>query len=349
MEKQYIQLANLILNAIDRLRQERYQEICQKMYNFSTRCLEMSKQGRLYEIAVAKYWHRSVEKMRQRITRNLSDFSYTFNQFRDFINLPPIEAPKISDIYAELVELEEEYGDFEFDLEERTISVFTEPITFDDIALGTFEIKLQIDQVQNLFRESPYRVIAQDPNPAAADDGVTHPHVSAERVCEGDGHAAITKALEQGRISDFFSIVTGILSTYNPDSPYVSLSDWQGYGCYDCGHTMASDDSYYCEHCMNDFCSQCSTYCQVCETSICLGCAVSCTACNEPICKKCIYECKDCHDPFCRDCLSEEYLCEDCVEQRKGTNDEEQEEYQEEQSPSPSIQPIRLGQADIHA
>jgi len=70
-------------------------------------------------------------------------------------------------------------------------------------------------------------------------------------VCEGDGAAAIKAALEEGRLCDFFSMVGSILNTYNPDNPYVALSDWDGVACYECGYVMDYESSYYCTYCDN--------------------------------------------------------------------------------------------------
>ena len=60
--------------------------------------------------------------------------------------------------------------------------------------------------------------------------------------------------------------------TYNAESPYVSLDDWEGRPCYDCGYTTHEDDCFWCEGCDNDFCEECYSYCCSCDVSLCQGC-----------------------------------------------------------------------------
>ena len=147
----------------------------------------------------------------------------------------------IIDIYADLVALDEEFAEVSFDRRGQTISVTTEPIELEGVYLGPFEIRLDWSDLAE-GHPGNYRVIAVDANPAAANESVTHPHVQDEAVCEGEGRQPIRKALEQGRLLDFFVIVANLLRTYNSDSPYVSLSDWHGVECADCGTTVSDDD-----------------------------------------------------------------------------------------------------------
>jgi hypothetical protein len=256
---------------------------------------------------------------------------------------------KSSDMFAELLQIEDEFGELKYDLNDKTLSVITDPITLEGFAFGPFEIRLFVREIGRLYSESPYKAIALEPNRAAADENVTHPHVSSERVCEGDGHVTIIKAIEQGRLCDFYSMVVSILQTYNPDSPYVSLNDWQGVSCYDCGDIVSGDDCYYCECCDRDYCTRCSTYCHICETTICLCCAYSCPSCNKPACRGCTVKCKECEETFCEDCLTEDGMCKDCEEQRKDNENEEQKEESTESKPGVAVQSDSVGQAAVHA
>jgi len=221
-----IKLSNLFLDALNELKMARLQKIRDSLEEFSCKCKEATKDIHLYFAAVEKGWLGSTEKIGTRVNRNVSDFSYHLQRFKDLINSDETRLPKLADIFAELSQIDQEIGEYQYDLKERTISVITEPITLDDIPFGPFEIKLFIDQIHKVYTDNPYRVIALEPNPAGADDNVTHPHVSSEKLCEGDGVVSIRKSLEQGRFCDFFTIVVSILKTYNPDSPYVSLDDW---------------------------------------------------------------------------------------------------------------------------
>ena len=90
------------------------------------------------------------------------------------------------------------------------------------------------------------------PIPLRSNEDVTHPHVSDEAVCEGDGRVPIRKALEQGRLLDFFVIVRNLLQTYNSGSPFVSLDDWEGIRCADCGASAGEDERWTCVKCESD-------------------------------------------------------------------------------------------------
>ena len=150
--------------------------------------------------------------------------------------------PKLSLVVEELTQVQQEFGDLEFNKAEDTISVVTEPITLEDVYLGPFRIQLELNKLSELYQGGAYHVIALEPNLAATDASVTHPHVSNDRLCEGDGYAAIRAALEQGRLCDFFTLVRSILNTYSPDSPYVRLDEWDSTPCYECGYVMNSDN-----------------------------------------------------------------------------------------------------------
>ena len=224
--KNIVRLSNLLLETLCELKQQRLRQIQGSFEDFSNRCSDATKDSHLFYAAIEKGWLSSAEKVISRVSRNLNDFSYYLQRFKELISADETVLPKLSEVYAELIQIEQEFGEIKFDPNEKTISVITEPITLDDIPFGPFEIKLFIGQIHKLYTDSPYRVIALEPNPAGADDSVTHPHVSSERLCEGDGHVSIKRALEQGRFCDFFTMIVGVLQTYNPDSPYISLDDW---------------------------------------------------------------------------------------------------------------------------
>ena len=348
-QKKLIRLADMILGAVCQLKKQHLRQIQSNLEDFCKKCSEASKDSHLFYAAVERNWLSSVEKIRLRISRNLNDFSYNLQRFKEMLNTDRPKLPKLSDVFAELNQIEQDIGELQFDLKEETISVITDSVSLEDIAFGSFEIKLNIGEIRSLYTESPYRVIALEPNPAGSDSCVTHPHVSNEKLCEGDGHTAIRRSLEDGRLCDFFTMIVNILQTYNPDSPYVSLDDWEGISCYDCGYTVAGDDCYYCEYCEQDYCSQCSSYCQMCDTTICLGCAYECPSCNEPVCKSCTAACKECEETFCKDCLTEEGLCQNCEENRKENSDEEQESKSEIAETNTAVQSHSMGETAIHA
>jgi hypothetical protein len=121
-------------------------------------------------------------------------------------------------------------------------------------------------------------------NPAATNDSVTHPHVDGEALCEGEGRQPIRRALEQGRLLDFFVIIANLLRTYNSDSPYVSLSDWHGVECFDCGTTVCDDERWTCEKCDTTVCGECYSNCPECDGIFCDACVTRCEGCDENHC-----------------------------------------------------------------
>ena len=348
-QKKLIRLSSLLLDSLYELKKARLWQIQNVMEDFGLRCSDTTKDSHLFHAAIGRNWITSAEQIVLRVSRNLNDFSHYLQRFKELVNTDETVLPNLADIFAELIQIEQEFGEIKFDSNEKTLSITTEPITLNDIPLGPFEIQLAIDQISKLYSDAPYRIIALEPNPAGSNEDVTHPHVSSERLCEGDGHVAIRSAIEHGRFCDFFTMAINILQTYNPDSPYVSLDDWEGASCYDCGSTVSDDDRYYCEYCDRDYCSECSSYCQKCDTTVCLGCAYECPSCNEPVCRNCTAKCGDCEQTFCKDCLDEEGLCQDCQEQRKESENEEQEQLSEEPKADASIQSDSLGETTIHA
>ncbi|MEX2673359.1 MAG: hypothetical protein WD294_14755 [Phycisphaeraceae bacterium] len=110
------------------------------------------------------------------------------------------------------------------------------------------------------------------------------PHPMPQAV---DAGVAIRAALTSGRLCDFFLLVASVLTTYNSGSPYVSLDEWYGDPCSDCGRRMHENDSISCENCEQDYCSACTGCCDCCDQTHCLGCLKTCTACKEDLCDHC--------------------------------------------------------------
>ena len=341
--KDKIKLSYLLLNAVQELKVAKLQHIQGKLSDFCSKCAEITKSSNIYHVAVDKHWFISAEKIETKFSRNINELTHHLYQFKDIVDHNEGKPQNLSGIYADISQIEQEFGELKYNLKEKTISVITDPIELEGIPLGSFEIRLFINLISRLYSDLPYSIIALEPNAAATDENITHPHVSNETLCEGDGYNAIRRAIEQGRFYDFFTLVINILNTYNPSSPYVSLGDWSGVYCYECNDVVSGDDRYSCEDCQNDFCCDCSTYCKVCETTICLTCSIECTSCKDPVCKFCAIMCSDCEKIFCPDCLNDDNLCNQCQEKR------EEQEYDEEPETSSAIQPDSLGQTAVHA
>jgi hypothetical protein len=229
--------------------------------------------------------------------------------------------PSLRDLLRDLEQLEQEFGTWKYDARHKLLCVSIEPVTLRDIYLGPFEIHLNIGR---LSASDPVRGIvveALDPHPAGSDSGVTHPHVSSGKLCAGDASAAIANALQAGRICDVFIMVRSVLTTYNPSSPYVSLEEWDGIACYNCGYTTSEDNRHYCESCDRDFCGDCFSYCRDCDSSFCIGCLSACHICGDEYCEDCLSCCDRCGQRVCKDC-SDGDLCQRCREEEEDEQEE---------------------------
>jgi hypothetical protein len=236
--------------------------------------------------------------------------------------MPVFTQPTLRAIYEELTQVQEEFDTLSFDFKENRLSIETEPVELENIYLGPFQIELHLKSLWQHTTHGSYRVIAQDPHPASGNEDVTHPHVNANRLCEGDGPAAITMALASGRLFDFFSLVANILKTYNSSSAYVRLDDWIGRDCYECGSRMSDDEVYYCQFCSSEFCEDCSSSCRVCETSACTNCLETCICCDERVCKDCLKVCRECGGLYCTSCMDQsERICPNCKESEEYSDD----------------------------
>jgi len=172
--------------------------------------------SRLFERAVHRRWLLAADKIQHRLRRNLSDLYYDIQGLKTKLDQKIPTTPLLSELIAELMQLEDEFGQIQIDPKEKSISIVTDPVALEEVSLGSFEIKLFLERISRMHKEIPYRVIATDPNPAGSDSGVTHPHVSGEYLCEGDGHLPIRKALEQGRLCDFYNLVIGKQNIFSP-------------------------------------------------------------------------------------------------------------------------------------
>lgn len=166
-QKKLIRLSNLLLDSLSELKKAKLQQIQTMMDDFNIKCSDATKDSHLFHTVVEKGWLIGAENIRSRIERNLSDFSYHLQRFKELINANETVLPNFSDIFAELLQAEQEFGELSFNLSEKTISVTTESITLEDIPLGPFEIQLSIGQISNLYSDAPYRIIALGLTPQA--------------------------------------------------------------------------------------------------------------------------------------------------------------------------------------
>ena len=227
-------------------------------------------------------------------------------------------APDLRLIYEELIALPNEFSEVSIDLRHGILRVVTDAIVLEEINLGRFDI------VYNWTVDGPgpsYDIHALDPSPSNANSDFVHPHISDGILCEGEAQSAIAAALNQGRFCDFFLIVANTLNTYNGDSAYVTLKEWYGNPCPDCGTSCSEDDLAYCNGCEDHFCNECCDCCRNCHDSLCGSCLQSCEDCSTPHCQDCLTSCSECNHDFCSHCLTYGY-CEACYETLSETDPE---------------------------
>jgi hypothetical protein len=318
--KKMIKIADKVLEALIKLRASRYFELVSHMEAIANNYKDIIAQSKKLSICLIKGWFAAVEECCYGVNRLADEVSYSISRVKQFAEKPQEELTTLSAIVDELMQLQQEFVKFEYDKKSNAISVITKPITLEDVYLGPFKIQLELNKLADLYKNAPYSCIALDPHPASTAEDVTHPHVSGDKLCEGEGYAAIKSALEHGRLCDFFTLIRSILNTYSPDSPYVSLADWEGTACYECGYIMDSENSYYCESCENTFCEECTTCCSCCDETVCLGCLESCSYCEEKVCPNCISKCADCGSLCCKSCLDED-VCPNCKEELEAENE----------------------------
>lgn len=223
------------------------------------------------------------------------------------------------DIYRELVALKREFGGIACNLKEGTVSVTTQPIVLRDVHLGPFRIELAYRLIGST---DCYRVIATQPKKPCGDSHATHPHVRNDSLCEGDGKAAINAALRDGRLYDFFLLVSQVLTQYNAGNSYADLSSWTGVECRDCGETIDTDDAYCCGLCGCDVCRSCVWICLGCREEMCSDCTSACARCHRTHCAGCLTKCSVCQASICIQCR-EGGQCRSCrAANQETTNDE---------------------------
>ena len=294
--------------------------------------------------ALNRNWAGAVDTVRQQAMMALTDLTNRLQGCRSAL-APDSDRPGVSsvgEIYCDLLSLRDEFPEVTVEFSRGSVSAITETVVLEETHLGPFEIRLSWTDAGDSLS---YEVLACDPQPAAASDEVTHPHVEANRLCEGAGRPLILQALRQGRLADFFLIVRQILTTYNSGSAYVQLDQWSGRDCPDCGSPLNEDESICCSDCETDVCGECAGDCSACGSSICGECQDKCPQCDQRVCRRCLQPCTACRKTICEECLHEE-RCPTCCEA-----DEEKRQAPEtgNAATGTAVQPVCVGEAVVSA
>jgi hypothetical protein len=186
---------------------------------------------------------------------------------------------------------------------------------------------LHLDRLVRQANATAFEIVALTPNPPDCSEDVTHPHVRDGQLCAGEATDPIARALEQGRIADAFLAVRSVLQTYNAGSPFVSLSDWHGQPCSECGGTVHDDEGYHCEQCGQTCCEDCTGWCDVCESSFCRSCLEEDIESGRMCCRSCRHRCDACNRIVdSRSFVEETGLCPECHEEHLNEQENEHEQ-----------------------
>lgn len=298
----------------------------------------MFKANRLTRIAHQRRWHKSTGKMLARVHQRLGDVQQAIlqlrNQTADLISQVPAapRLPSERELMLDLLALEKEFPQVDYDPNTQRLSVVTEPIVLESLHFGPFRIELCL---WHPFRDVLHHLlcIALEPHAASCDDTVTHPHVRDDVLCTGEATTSLRHSIELGRIADLFMIVNSVLHTYNPHSPYIEIGRWDGQVCYDCDAVMSPDDEHFCEFTEHTYCQDCMGQCD-CGNWCALGAMRRCNHTDDLCCPDCLSNCAHCGATVLRDLLTNDF-CPDCEEMH---HEEEQE--QEQENATESNQPV---------
>lgn len=276
-------------------------------------------------------------RLRRALSRAIDHQRQQLSQVRDQLLVPlavgsAVLAPTASELYADLKTLACEFPCVSYRPSRGLLSVTTEPVELRQVMLGAFRIELSwlpanatlnatasasaSAAARSLF---DFEVVAVTPQPAGTSDCHPHPHIDGTVLCAGDGRPAMQLALKQLRLLDFFVLVRQVLTTYNPGSAYVTLDNWDGVECRDCGDTVNGTGACSCRGCDGMLCEDCQLTCDDCDRSFCADCSFRCRDCDHSLCSTCLRRCGDCGEPLCRKCLIDDncFACDEKQETGK--------------------------------
>ena len=300
---------------------------------------------RLLARAESRGWYMAANRIQRRLLHATNSLQEQLTTIRDALATKPPMAPSCSDIHADLAALDAEFSKVQVDRKRRLLSVHTDAIDIEGVELGSFKIRLHWEKLSHTLS---FDIEACEPNPASEHAGTIHPHVQNNTLCEGEGRNAIRAALHEGRLFDFFTIVNSILHTYNPESAYARMEEWESVSCNGCGRTMHTDDEHSCEACSTTSCLDCTTGCTDCGDRYCCDCISECEVCDEPACTACLRKCNHCDETCCKSCINNDNLCEECLEQETETTTETTEE-EEPRTPNDPVHAVLMEQAALFA
>jgi hypothetical protein len=262
-------------------------------------------------------WTSAIGQVREQLLQQFRLLEHSMTNTATQINrVSTLPGPTLRDLYEEICHLRREFSEVELDLKAGVVAAITDDIELRGVYLGPFRIELHLERLAKRADSSAFEVTALDSHPAASNEDVTHPHVRDGEVCAGDATVPIASALAEGRLVDAFLALNSVLHTYNPHSPYVSLDQWDGNRCSDCGGVF--DETYFCNGCEEDFCDDCATSCDICDATYCNGCLEEDPESGHMCCRGCRDTCGECGRIVETDHFeSDSGLCPQCLEKQR--------------------------------
>jgi hypothetical protein len=266
---------------------------------------------------------------------HLGELAQQLGGLREVFTTGKREAAPLASWLADVRQLEDEFSEFEVKWQDKVVRAVTEPITLGEVELGPFAIDLHWDRLGTTKGVYCFDIVALEPNPAQGRDDVVHPHVMKTDLCAGDATVPVQRALDDGRFPEAFLMIRAVLTTYNRGSPYVSIEQWSGVPCSDCGCRVGDEERYSCEGCDNDSCDRCAGSCDRCMSSRCSQCLSDCDLCHSSCCSGCLETTAD-ERRICSRCfatcvcggrvpkdLIEDRLCPDCQPSEEEPDDDD--------------------------
>ncbi len=331
--KQAVRIAQEVRERLSQRRRERVAEFCLRTDALLAGTARLQAQRDRLRTCLSKGWDTAAACARDAAEAAACEILAQADALRFAGKGCRAPVPPLRAVFGEIQQAEREFGALRWDRRTRELSADTDPVELEGVYLGPFRIRLSLARLGRARPDDACSVEALDPRPAASNDGVVHPHVSDGRLCAGDAAAAIQAALGEGRVCDFFLLVRSVLGTYNPDSPFVSLEEWGGASCFECGRGIPRDDARWCPLCDESYCEECFACCDRCGEAACVQCLARCPECEDFACPNCLVRCPRCGRRLCETC-SEDELCP-CFEEEP-EHDEQQEQPSEREGSQPA-------------
>lgn len=149
---------------------------------------ECHKLSRLLTQARERGWQAANRLLHQRLRDDLRWLRRHVDQVLETWTEPAsLFVASQREIFEDLLALAEDFENVSVDLKQHKLEATTEPIELEGTYLGPFCITLNWSQ---LGISGCYRVLATDPQKAASNGSITHPHVNHDKLCEG-GQVAV--------------------------------------------------------------------------------------------------------------------------------------------------------------